>query len=214
MTVFISRKLKPGSPLLRWADATGNTVISQSFLTFAPIPFTPPTDADWWFFYSPRAVEFALQEVEELLPKIRLAAMGQGTADCLARATGRVDFTGDGNPERTAAAFLKVAEGERVFFPRAKQSRLSVQTMLTDKITVLDAVCYDNIPAPASAPIKADVYIFTSPLNVAAYVDHQPLSPGAKVIAIGPSTGAALQCGGIECEWPEESSEEGFLTLL
>ncbi|TXF90689.1 hypothetical protein FUA23_04415 [Neolewinella aurantiaca] len=214
MTVFISRKLKPDSPLLRWAEETGNAIISRSFLTFAPVAYTPPTDADWWFFYSPRAVEFALRDGIVPPSETKLAAIGGGTALYLGKAAGRVDFSGDGNPARTAEAFLEVAAGQRVFFPRARQSRLSVQKAIADEITVLDAVCYNNMPAPAAAPVNADVYIFTSPLNVAAYVDHQPLAPGARVIAIGPSTGAALEARGIACVWPREASEEKLLSLL
>ncbi len=213
-TLFISRELKPNSPLLHWVEITGRRLISRSFLNFEPHPFDPPTDADWWFFYSPRAVEFALRGVGEIPEGIRLAAMGKGTAKYLKKATGRIDFIGDGNPERTAKSFLEVSQGQRVFFPRAKQSRLSIQTALADKLTVLDAVCYNNKPAPAAAPIKADVFIFTSPLNVAAYVAHQPLPPHARVIAIGPSTGAALKERGIECEWPKEASEEAVVILL
>jgi uroporphyrinogen-III synthase len=214
MTVFISRTLKANSPILFWAETKGQRLITKSFLTFKPVAYAPPPDADWWFFYSPRAVEFALHG--GILPpqEAKLAAIGGGTAQYLNDALGRVDFSGDGNPERTAEAFLKVSAGERVFFPRAKQSRLSVQKALQDKITVLDAVCYDNVLAPAAAPINADVYIFTSPLNVAAYVDHQPLPPNAKVIAMGPSTGAVLQARGIECEWPHEASEEAIVLML
>lgn len=211
MTVFISRKLKPESPLLRWAEARGNAVISRSFLSFEAVLFTAPTDADWWFFYSPRAVEFGLRGVSS---KTCLAAIGPGTADCLIKAAGRVDFTGDGNPKRTAKAFGKVANGQRVFFPRASQSRLSIQTMLMDRVDVLDAVCYYNVPSPATAPENADVFVFTSPLNVAAYVDHQPLPEKARVIAIGPSTGNALLERGIDCAWPEDASEDGIIGLL
>jgi len=166
VTVFISRNLRPDSPLRRWAAATGHSVIDQSYLAFAPVPFTPPENADWWFFYSLRAVEFALRDGPGPSPKTKLAAIGPGTAHCL------------------------------------------------ERVTVLDAVCYDNKPAPAAAPINADVYIFTSPLNVAAYLDHQPMTTSAKVIAIGPSTGAALQDRDVACEWPEEPSEEAIVFIL
>ena len=213
MTVFISRELKPGSPLRAWATATGNTVVSRSYLTFAPVAFVPPADADWWFFYSPRAVAFALRGGLPP-PETKLAAMGPGTAAELENMGRHVDFTGDGHPARTAAAFREVCAGERVFFPRARQSRLSVQSALENEITVLDAVVYDNRPAPASAPVNADVFVFTSPLNVAAYLDHQPLPARARVVAIGPSTGAALRERGIKCDWPEEASEEGIVGLL
>lgn len=214
MTVFISRNLKEHSPVLYWAETSWQQIIAHSFLTFEPVAFEPPTDADWWFFYSPRAVEFALRDGVLPPPETKLAAIGGGTAYHLDEALGRVDFIGDGNPKRTAKKFLKVSAGQRVFFPRAKQSRLSVQTALEDQITVLDAVCYDNVLVPAAAPIYANVFIFTSPLNVAAYVDHQPLPRNAEVIAIGPSTGAALKKRGIKCTWPHEASEEAIVFLL
>jgi len=140
--------------------------------------------------------------------------MGRGTAETLRLVAGHVDFCGDGDPSQVARAFSKVAAGQRVFFPRARQSRLSVQTALADQVTVLDAVCYDNMAIPVEVPIEADVFIFTSPLNVAAYCDHQVLPAGARVLAIGPSTGGALAERGIGCEWPEIASEGEMLKLL
>lgn len=214
MTIFITRKLKPNSPLQKWAAETGNIVTGRSLLRFAAVPFTPPENADWWFFYSARAVEFGLGGVGELPVGVRLAAMGPGTAVALRVTAGQVDFCGDGDPGQVAEAFAEVAAGQRVFFPRARQSRLSVQTTLADRVRVLDAVCYDNVAVPATEPIDADVFIFTSPLNVGAYLDHQVLPEGVRVLAIGPSTGAALAERGVGCEWPEEASEAGLLSLL
>ncbi|WP_157974294.1 uroporphyrinogen-III synthase [Lewinella sp. IMCC34183] len=208
--IFISRKLKGDSPLRQWTDSVGERLEARSLLAFAAVPFTAPADADWWFFYSSRAVTFA----GEVPDGTKLAAIGGGTAATLLTAGRRVDFCGDGHPERVAEDFLAVAEGRRVFFPRARQSRLSVQSALTDRLTVLDAVCYDNRPAPPREPIEARTYIFTSPLNVAAYLDHFALSPGARVLAIGPSTGGELERRGIPCTWPAESSEAGLVELL
>jgi uroporphyrinogen-III synthase len=214
MTIFITRNLKPNSLLLKWGEETDNVVTGRSLLRFEPVSFIPPTAADWWFFYSARAVEFGLGGVGELPAGVRLAAIGPGTAKALLAAAGRVDFCGDGDPERVAEEFAKVATGQRVFFPRARQSRLSVQTALADRVTALDAVCYDNVAVPATEPVVADVFIFTSPLNVGAYLNHQALPAGARVLAIGPSTGAALRERGVETEWPEEVSEAGLLGLL
>ncbi|MBB4078363.1 uroporphyrinogen-III synthase [Lewinella aquimaris] len=208
--IFISRRLAPDSPLLRWATDRGQEIVGRSLLTFAPVAFTAPQRADWWFFYSKRAVQFA----GDIPPDVRVAAIGTSTAAALLKACGRVDFCGNGHPDRVAEDFLVVGEGLRVFFPRAGQSRLSIQRSLQDRIEVLDAVCYDNRPNPPAAAIDADTYIFTSPLNVAAYLDHWPLRPGARVFAIGPSTGAELLRRGVDCRWPEEASEAGLVGLL
>ena len=208
--IFISRKLRADSPLRQWARGAGEQLIARSLLTFEPVAFEAPRDADWWFFYSSRAVQFAGEESGAA----RLAAIGSGTAATLLATGRRVDFCGDGHPGRVAEDFLAVAQGQRVFFPRARQSRLSVQSALADRVTVLDAVCYDNRPAPPEAAIEADTYIFTSPLNVAAYLDHFALPAGARVLAIGPSTGGELERRGVACRWPEESSEAGVVGLL
>mgnify|MGYP000341587401 CR=1 FL=1 len=214
MTIFITRKLNPDGALSRWATQTGNVIIGRSFLRFTAVPFTVPEDVDWWFFYSVRAVEFGIGGIGRAPGGVRLAALGAGTATALRKIAGRVDFCGNGDPMQVAADFAGVAAGQRVFFPRARQSRLSVQTALADRLTVLDAVCYDNVAVPVTEPVQADVFIFTSPLNAGAYLGRQPLPEGVRVLAIGPSTAAALLKRGIACEWPAEPSEAGLAGLL
>ena len=216
MTIFISRNYPAAaahpSPLQRWAAAGGHTLIARSFLRFAPVKFIAPV-ADWWFFYSPRAVDYGIAQLPD---GVRVATMGAGTAASLPDGI-TADFVGEGRPEAVAAAFAEVAAGRRVFFPRARQSRRSVQRLVADRLTVLDAVCYDNRAVPATEPIVADVYVFTSPLNVAAYLDHQPLARGARVVAIGPSTARAQVPYGVSGATLEEPSEDalvGWLTTL
>ncbi|WP_116105056.1 uroporphyrinogen-III synthase [Lewinella sp. IMCC34191] len=182
----------------------------MSLLRFVAVPFDPPVNMDWWFFYSSRAVQYAGSIPEE----VKTAAIGSGTAAALLRANAPVDFCGSGSPERVAEDFLSVCAGRRVFFPRARQSRLSVQLILRDRAMVLDAVCYENHAAPPEEAIDANTYIFTSPLNVAAYLDHYSLPTGARVLAIGPSTGSELERRGIPCEWPETPSETALVELL
>ncbi len=211
--IFISRKLRADGPLRRWAAGRGEELTARSLLRFDPVPYTPPPDADWWFFYSSRAVEFGLSE-HRPPSATRLAAIGPGTAEALREHGLEPDFTGTGNPEETAAAFAGVAAGDRVFFPRARQSRLSIQTALVGRITVLDAVCYDNVVNPPEGPILADTYVYTSPLNVAAYLDHWEMQGDARVVAIGPSTAAALRERGIEPLVAGEPTEEALVGLL
>ncbi|MBC6993516.1 uroporphyrinogen-III synthase [Neolewinella lacunae] len=212
MTVFISRAVAATSPLLAWAEQRGATLLARSLLRFAALPFAAPEAADWWFFYSSRAVQFSAAALPT--PRPRLAALGPGTAAALVARGLTPDFVGEGNPEAVASAFQDHCRGQRVFFPRARQSRQTVQRAIQDTATVLDAVCYDNVAVAQTEPILADVYIFTSPLNVAAYLDHQPLAPGARVLAIGPSTGAALAERGVECELAEQPGEEWVVAML
>lgn len=213
ISVFVTRNLKADSPLRHWAAVSGNSVTGRSLLTLREVPFEVPGPADWWFFYSSKAAEFCLFSAG-VPDGIRLAAIGEGTAKTVRALTGRVDFVGQGSPVQVAEQFKAVAGGSRVFFPRAKNSLLTVQKLLAGHITVLDAVCYDNEPAPVREPINADVVIFTSPLNVAACLDHQDLKPATRVLAIGGKTADALYQRGYAAAFPESPSEAALVELL
>lgn len=113
-----------------------------------------------------------------------------------------------------AEQFKAVAKGERVFFPRAKNSLKTIQKLLADDLVVLDTVCYDNSPAPVTEPVEADVMIFTSPLNVAAYLDQQALPVGVRLLAIGGRTAAALYQRGYAAQYPAVPSEGALVELL
>jgi uroporphyrinogen-III synthase len=211
--LFISRELAGDSPLRPWAAAHGVDLHAQSLLSLKGKPVDAP-EADWWFFYSPRAVQFSLDQLRALPELPRLAALGPGTARALAEEGLRPDFVGRGQPEAVAKQFQRVAGGLTVFFPRAEQSRKTVQQLLQDDLTVLDAVCYDNRAVPPAETIAADVYVFTSPLNVAAYCDHHQLEENSQVIAIGPSTAAALAARDIPHQVTPEPTETALVELL
>lgn len=213
-TLFLSRNLTPASALATWAGRRELSVIARSLLEFSPVPFLAPIAADWWFFYSSRAVEFSLGELLQLEELPKLATMGSGTAKTLMEAGFTVDFCGSGQPKEVAEAFGRLCHGQRVFFPRARQSRQTVQRLLAENIEVQDAVCYDNLAVAVEAPIVAHYYCFTSPLNVAAYLDHQPLTAGAKIMAIGPSTSAALTQRAVLHEVLPEPTEAALIAWL
>lgn len=209
--LYISRNLDKKSPLRYWAEEHELDLLDLSFLQFTLVNFDLPEASDWWFYYSPRAVTFS---VHRLPIGTMVGAIGGSTAAQLLDHGIRIDFCGNGVPRQTAEDFLAVAEGQRVFFPRARRSRKSVQDLLHERLIVQDAVCYDNRIVPPYGAIEASIYIFTSPLNVSAYLDRYTLTPGAKILAIGPSTGGELLRRGVPCEWPTEPSEKGLLTLL
>lgn len=202
---------------MKWAKTVGIKVVDRSLLRFAPVLFTPPAHSDWWFFYSPRAVEFGADRLALLsMPLPKLAAMGPGTAAALQAHEYRLksSFVGEGSPAEVARAFGEVAEGQRVFFPRARQSRMTIQRLLQDTIKVKDAICYDNQSVDAPAYVEANIFVFTSPLNVRTYLSAHALPAEARIIAIGPSTAQALASFGVRAEVAEESSEHGVLAML
>ena len=213
-TVFITRDLTSDSPLLSWASERDITIIHQSLLRFEPIRFRVPPRAEVWFFYSSRAVEFSIDGLDKVDRMPRLAAMGAGTAAALEQRGFPVDFVGQGDPWEVARQFAEYVTSGTVFFPRARQSRRSVQRLLPDQVRVLDAICYDNVAVADPAAVLADAYVFTSPLNVTAYLGAHQLPQGARVVAIGPSTGEALRARRVAYVEAAEPSELGLCAVL
>ncbi|OAV46155.1 uroporphyrinogen-III synthase [Lewinella sp. 4G2] len=212
--LFISRNLAPESPLRAFAKAQGWALTDRSLLTFSPLPYDPPKDADIWFFYSPRAVEFGVGGLRDVTSNPAVAALGKGTATALTEHGITVNFTGTGSPAAVTNQFIHHFESGRVFFPRARQSRLSVQTALPPEFQVMDAVCYDNVPVAEVPQVIADIYVFTSPLNARTYLQTHTLPEKATVVAIGPSTGGELAALRINHHIAASPSEEGIIKLL
>ncbi len=121
--VFITRELSPESPLRQLLEPQGFVITGRSLIDFSAMNFVLPPAFDWVFFYSAQGVRFFFEGLEKsgiALPEnVRLGAIGSGTARLLEKA----DFIGDGTSEATAAAFAKLAAGQRVLFPRAENSR-------------------------------------------------------------------------------------------
>jgi uroporphyrinogen-III synthase len=211
MTVFISRYLGPDSVFRSRLTAAGYRLTGRSLIEFEAVPFRDVPSTDWIFFYSRRAVTFFFDQLAGPLKEVRLATFGAGTAEALRSYGYRPDFTGSGKPETVARDFLPHARGQRVLFPRARQSRQSVQRALGDAVVAIDLVVYDNRPSREVPSRDFDVLVFTSPMNARAYFQQRERRPGQRVIAIGRTTAAALQQLQIkELEVALEPSEEGM----
>ncbi len=173
---------------------------------------------DWIFFYSRNAVRFFFQGLERLgLPYpsgVATATIGAGTAEALVERGIAVDFVGFGNPERTADRFALRARGKRVLFPRARQSRRSVEYRIDGDITVFSPVVYNNSRREDVSLPDAEVLIFTSPLNAKTYYGHYEMNEDQLVIAFGPTTSEQLKKLGIDHLMSAEPSEQGLVKLL
>lgn len=199
--VFISRTLDQDSPFLQLLQNQNYEVIGQSLIAFEGVSFSQWPDCDWLFFYSANAAYFfdlGLQALGQPWPgKQKLAAMGQGTAKWLLDHHHPVDFVGMGKPADTAKAFLQVAKGQRVLFPRARFSKRSIQQLLGDQIEGIDLIVYHNAPKKELSIPLVDILVFTSPMNVQAYFQHYPKSEKQQIISIGATTTAALSTVGL-----------------
>lgn len=212
---FISRQLAKRSPFRERLAILGWEVVGLSLIEFQPLPFGPLPTADWVFFYSKTAVRFFLEGLGGPPPSgLRWAALGQGTATAMREAGLRVDYTGTGDPESTAAAFGALARGQRVLFPRARQSQQSVERLLAGVIQAVSLIVYDNLPVENPIIPPCQILVFTSPLNAAAYFHADTLQKGQLVVAIGHTTAAALRRLGIDCRTAPEPSEAGLAAAV
>lgn len=197
MLIFISRELTADSPFYSILPSEGVKIIGQSLVAFEAVSFDTLPETDWCFFSSRNAVKFFFEGLKAAnlhLPKgIKWGVLGEGTAKALKEQGHVADFAGNGEPQRVGEAFAVVAAGQGVLFPRAAQSRESIQKILAGTVTIHDLVVYTNTPRTDFELPSADILVFTSPLNAQAYFAQYAYQNGQKVLAIGQSTEQALR---------------------
>jgi uroporphyrinogen-III synthase len=211
MKVFISRHCPEESVFYRTLSQKGIEVSGNSLIEFYPVPMKLPPFFDWIFFYSKTAVEYFFNAFPKISSNPKIAALGPGTAEAILKFSGNAaDFCGDGNPENTAAAFQQVAAGQTVLFVRAQESKLSVQTVLQNKLNVLELIAYRNSIKTDVSETDADILVFTSSMNAKAYLQKYQLKNYQKIVAIGKPTADSLAELGIEqvitAKTPDEAS--------
>lgn len=213
--VFISREIASDNPLRYSLEEKGYRVNGQSLITFKSVPFTQYPASDWIFFYSSRAASFfkeGLKKSGQKWPQSpKLAAMGEGTAKWLNENQSPPAFVGTGQPKKTAEAFLQLAAGQKVLFPRANASLQSIQTLLGRQINALDLVVYHNSPKRDFPLPIADILVFTSPMNVQAYFHRFSIKADQRIISIGATTTAALVKAGIKVDSEAKGAGEQWL---
>lgn len=217
--VFISREQHPESFFKKHLEEKGFAVFAQSLVAFSACPVTEIPEAEWVFFYSKRGIQFFFEAIQKLEIKrsqsVKYACIGEGTAKALSRHKIKPDFVGTGQPDSTAAAFLKIGRGKKVLFPQALNSRQSIQYLLADAVESIPLVVYENKPLSTFEIPECDFLVFTSPMNAEAYYGRYALKPEQKVIAIGQTTGECLRNLEVkEVFVADEPSEKGLVDLL
>jgi uroporphyrinogen-III synthase len=122
----------------------------------------------------------------------QFACIGQVTATKLKDLGIQCAFIGDeaGNPEKVAEDFKLWAGDKTVCFPRSNRSLKSIQQQLPSN-QIVDLEVYQTIHAPCFiAP--HNIYVFTSPSNVEAFLEINEIPENAYVIAWGKSTANQL----------------------
>jgi len=216
-SLFISRALEEDSVIRQFAKENNWSIVAESMIEIQTVLFPQIPKADWVFFYSKNAVQAFFQGLQHLGEKweTKIGVIGPGTLQALKPFGKSADFAGNGDPKQVAEAFAVLCEGQKVLFPRAQQSRKSIQTLLEDIIDVLDLVVYTNTPKVAIDIPETTYLLFTSPQNAQRYFMEYPDRIDQTMIAIGATTGQALIDLGVQqVHIATQASEHGMLEML
>ena len=189
------------------------------------------TTYHWIAFPSPNAVEVVFDRLlarQRRLPqRLRVAAVGPGTAQAIEARGARVDFVPSQFIGEQLGRELTPVAGLRVLLPRAARGREAMAIALTRRgAHVEEVVVYDTLPASVDPQDLVelergvDVATFTSPSTVEnffALLGTRAIAVlgHASVACIGPVTASAARAMGLTVHLePAEHSIPGLVAAL
>jgi uroporphyrinogen-III synthase len=187
--IFISKDPEELSIELQ-ALVKSNIIEAQSLLDFSALPFECPPAHDILFLASIRAADFFFSQCNSTA---QIACAGLETARKVAEKHQKeVHFIAQQSdqPKLEAERFNIWRHGRSVCFP---SSQLSIGTYasllpLNEKIIL---PVYQTQSKMCTISEK-DIYVFSSPSNVQAFLASNHIPTGAKIVAWGSSTANAL----------------------
>jgi uroporphyrinogen III methyltransferase/synthase len=237
-TVAVTRARAQASELARRLEGHGARVIQAPVIRTRPLPGPPldPTSYDVVCLTSPNGVAALFDRLAaggrdaRSLAAARVAAIGPGTARALAER----GIVADVVPERFVAEALVEALAEvpvtRALIARASEAREVLPDALRARgAEVEELALYETVPEPLSrtaleAARSADYITFTSSSTVRFFLDavgaaevrgDAVLSPGTRIVSIGPVTTRTLREHGLQPHVEAERHDiDGVLDAL
>lgn len=201
-TVFISRSAERSSTFIESLRSRTSSITTQSLLDFKLIRANELPTHGWLFFYSQTGVDFFFKQfgIEDIQhQQLKIGVFGPKTGQHLGQYGILPDFIGSAIAETTAASFLSnLSSNDRVTFVRGKKSVNSLKSLLPDDVIQDDLLVYDNQIQVSCALPYHDILVFTSPMNLQAYYNSNPLLSQQSIIVIGPTTAMAGLTLGME----------------
>lgn len=229
----VTRPRRRGSKLTDKLRALGAEVIELPAIATNPLPgagLDGLWDSQWLVFTSPSGVElfFDLLRARSLdvrkLASLKIAALGQGTADRLAGFGLLADLvppTYDADSLGKALA-AKLKPGDRVFLARAKEGSPALVERLTavPGTNVIDRAIYETVPVdPVLDPLplldERTWPIFTSASTVRSFagmVGAERLS-GVHALCIGPQTAEQATQYGMNVQIAKSATIDALVDL-
>jgi uroporphyrinogen III methyltransferase/synthase len=212
-TIVVTRAREQTSELRARLETLGAEVVELPAIALEPVAFTLPdlSAYEWLVFTSANGVEavFAPGLDGRALAPVKIAAIGPGTADALARRAIQADLV----PERfVAEGLLEVfpTGSGRVLLARAEVARDALPAGLAEKGWTVEVLpVYRTVAAApderALARVRAgavDAVTFTSSSTVTNFCDAVGALPDPQplVVSIGPVTSETARARGLRVE--------------
>ena len=189
-SIYITKELEDVTQLKQFCAFQNIDLHATSQLSFEAVPFTVIEPFEVVFFSSVRAGRFFLRSYDGPLRSLQFACIGEETAQ---KFNIEFAFVGKeaGNPEKVAEKFKNWLGDKRLLIPHSSLSHKTIAAIIPS--TQCESVCvYNTLLSPQSIP-ESEVYVFTSPSNLAAFLQKNQVPESAKVIAWGNTTEKALR---------------------
>jgi uroporphyrinogen-III synthase len=194
--VFISKNASDCESLVHFCNQNSIELIAQSLIEFEAVPFEIESNYDIAFFSSIRSGQFFFKN-ELQKSNVVYACIGQTTNSKLKKLGIECEFVGEeaGNPQKIAAEFKSWVKNRTVIFPQSNLSLGTFSSILPENQVINKIVYKTNLIEKKIE--NCQIYIFTSPSNLDAFLTINEIADYAKIIVWGKSTENRLLKKGI-----------------
>lgn len=191
--VFVTKTFKEGDYLSEALTRLKFDVEGKSLIEFKQIRIKELPKTEWIFFSSKHAVRYFFNQ-NPVLENVKFGCIGTSTSAELRAFNRRADFIGQSTDIKLVGKqFSSKVGNARVLFPIARGSMQSIQWQMVKRDNVINLEVYATLKHSVEISQENEILIFTSPSNVEAYFEKNTIHPHQKVIAMGESTGKALE---------------------
>jgi uroporphyrinogen-III synthase len=166
-------------------------------------------NASWLCVTSPRGAEAVARLAMPLHAELKIAAVGEATANAVRALFAREPFVARGGTSRALGAELATLLGEtisstRIVVAAAAGGRSDAEVALAREGAIVSRInVYRTVPASRSETLRdlaaeqIDDVLLASPSAVAGLLNQASIPAGARIFAIGPTTSAAIVAAGL-----------------
>lgn len=191
--VFITRDAKKEDYLGSALTRLGFEIEGKSLIEFKQIRIKELPKTDWIFFSSKHAVRYFFSQNPKL-ENVKFGCIGTSTSAELRAHGRRADFIGQSTDTKLVGKqFSSKVGNSKVLFPIARGSMQSIQWQMVKRDNVVNLEVYATLKHSIEISSENEILVFTSPSNVEAYFEKNKILPGQRAIAMGESTGKALE---------------------